>query len=165
MNFDKNSKTISLEQYGIKQAKTHYQLTAEELQAKTIAKGMGSETENGTLAVNTGEFTGRSPKDRFIVIDQITRDKVWWGPINIPFEPDDFDALYDKVVQYLSHKELFVRDAYACADSNYKLNIRVINEYPWSNMFALNMFLRPDQATLDDFQSDWLIVNAPGFMA
>ena len=165
MNFDKNSKTISLEQYGIKQAKTHYQLTAEELQAITIANGMGSETENGTLAVNTGEFTGRSPKDRFIVKDQITRDKVWWGPINIPFEPDDFDALYDKVVQYLSHKELFVRDAYACADSNYKLNIRVINEYPWSNMFALNMFLRPDQAILDDFQSDWLIVNAPGFMA
>ena len=151
MNFDKNSKTISLEQYGIKQAKTHYQLNAEELQAITIAKCMGSETENGTLAVNTGEFTGRSPKDRFIVKDQITRDKVWWGPINIPFEPDDFDALYDKVVQYLSHKELFVRDAYACADSNYKLNIRVINEYPWSNMFALNMFLRPDQATLDDF--------------
>ncbi len=165
MYFNENSKSISLEQYGISEAKAHYQLTSEELQAITVAKRMGVETENGTLVVNTGEFTGRSPKDRFIVKDQITRDKIWWGSENIPFKSSHFDALYDRVTQYLSHKELFVRDAHACADLNYKLNIRVINEYPWSNMFALNMFLRPDKVMLDEFQPDWLIVNAPGFMA
>ena len=159
------TKTISLESYGIKNAKVQYQLSSEELQEATIAKEQGVETSNGTLAVNTGEFTGRSPKDRFIVKDSITEDKVWWGDINIPFSSDKFQKLYDKVTDYLSNKEVFVRDSYACADDNYKLNIRVINEHPWTNMFAHNMFLRPTEEELKDFKPEWTIVNAPEFMA
>ena len=159
------SKTISLEQYGIKNAKVQYQLSSEQLHNITIQKGQGVEASSGALAVNTGEFTGRSPKDRFIVKDDITKDRVWWGNINIPFDSDDFARLYDKVTDYLSEKEVFVRDSYACADDNYRLNIRVINEYPWSNMFAYNMFLRPETSELDEFTPEWTIVNAPGFMA
>jgi len=159
------TKTISLESYGIKNAEVKYQLSSEELHKSTIDKGQGVETSNGTLAVNTGEFTGRSPKDRFIVKDSITEDKVWWGDINIPFSSDKFQKLYDKVTDYLSNKEVFVRDSYACADENYKLNIRVINEHPWTNMFAHNMFLRPTEEELKDFAPEWTIVNAPGFMA
>ena len=158
-------KTISLEKYGIKNATVRYQLSPKELQGITIEKDQGVETANGTLAVNTGEFTGRSPMDRFIVKDNITKDRVWWGDINIPFDADKFDKLYKKVVDYLSEKEVFVRDSYACADEDYKLNIRVINEYPWSNMFAYNMFLRPTEAELENFSPEWTIVNAPGFMA
>ena len=90
---------------------------------------------------------------------------MWWGDINIPFDTDKFDALYDKVTTYLSEKEVYVRDSYACADPQYQLNIRVINEYPWSNMFAYNMFLRPTATELEGFDPEWLIVNAPGFMA
>jgi phosphoenolpyruvate carboxykinase (ATP) len=160
-----STKTISLDQYGIKNAKTHYQLSPDQLHEETIQKGQGTETSFGAIAVNTGEFTGRSPMDRFIVKDSITEEKIWWGDINIPFEPAAFDKLYDKVVAYLSEKEVYVRDAYACADENYKLNIRVVNEYPWSNMFAYNMFLRPTEAELENFEEEWLIVNAPGFMA
>eukprot|EP00391_Amoebophrya_sp_Ameob2_P013791 CAMPEP_0178988664 /NCGR_PEP_ID=MMETSP0795-20121207/3930_1 /TAXON_ID=88552 /ORGANISM="Amoebophrya sp., Strain Ameob2" /LENGTH=532 /DNA_ID=CAMNT_0020679951 /DNA_START=32 /DNA_END=1630 /DNA_ORIENTATION=- len=160
-----STKTISLNQYGIKDAKVHYQLSSDELHQETINKEQGIETSFGAITVNTGEFTGRSPKDRFIVKDSITEDKVWWGDINIPFEPAAFDKLYDKVVDYLSKKEIYVRDAYACADEDYKLNIRVINEYPWSNMFAYNMFLRPTEAELNGFEEEWLVVNAPGFMA
>lgn len=159
------SNTISLESYGIKNAKVHYQLTPKQLHDITIAKGQGVEASSGALAVNTGEFTGRSPKDRFIVKDSITEDKVWWGNINIPFESDKFQKLYDKVVTYLSNKEVFVRDSYACADEKYKLNIRVINEQPWMNMFAYNMFLRPTEDELKNFTPEWTIVNAPGFMA
>lgn len=164
---DKNqaTKSISLDQYGIKNAKVNYQLSPQELQQETIRKGQGRETDNGTLAIDTGEFTGRSPKDRFIVKDEITRDKVWWGNINIPFPTPLFDALYDKVTAYLSEKEIYVRDCYACADDQYRLNIRVINEYPWSNMFAYNMFLRPMPFELEHFDPEWLVVNAPGFMA
>ncbi|MDT0556396.1 phosphoenolpyruvate carboxykinase (ATP) [Patiriisocius hiemis] len=164
---DKNqtTKTISIDKYGIKSATIHYQLSATELHEETLQKNQGKEANSGALAVNTGEFTGRSPKDRFIVKDDITRDKVWWGDINIPFEADKFDALYDKVTNYLSEKEVYVRDSYACADENYKLNIRVVNEYPWSNMFAYNMFLRPTEEELDSFDPEWLIINAPGFMA
>ncbi|MAY22588.1 MAG: phosphoenolpyruvate carboxykinase (ATP) [Flavobacteriaceae bacterium] len=159
------TKTISLETYGIKNAKVNYQLTPQELQEETVRKEQGKETQNGTLAVNTGEFTGRSPKDRFIVKDDITKDRVWWGNINIPFAPEKFDALYDRVTEYLSEKEVYVRDSYACADPKYRLNIRVINEYPWSNLFAYNMFLRPEESELENFDPEWVIVNAPGFMA
>ncbi|MUP44613.1 phosphoenolpyruvate carboxykinase (ATP) [Gramella sp. BOM4] len=159
------TKTISLEDYGITKAKVNYQLSPEELQEETIRLGQGVESSFGALAVNTGEFTGRSPKDRFIVKDEITEDKVWWGEINIPFEPEKFDRLYKKVADYLGGKKVYVRDAYACADDEYRLNIRVVNEYPWSNMFAYNMFLRPDELELEDFKEDWLILNAPGFKA
>ena len=162
---DTNTKSISLNSLGIKNATIRYQLTPEELHAETLEKEQGKESSLGAIAVNTGEFTGRSPMDRFIVKDNVTKDKVWWGDINIPFESDKFDALYNKVVDYLSNKEIFVRDSYACADENYKLNIRVVNEYPWSNMFAYNMFLRPTEEELEDFTPEWTVVNAPGFMA
>lgn len=164
-NYSQVTKTIALEQYGIKNAKVQYQLSPEQLHDITIEKGQGVEASSGALAINTGEFTGRSPKDRFIVKDDITKDLIWWGNINIPFEADKFDSLYNKVVNYLSEKEIFVRDCYACADENYKLNIRVINEYSWSNMFAYNMFLRPTDEELGDFTPEWTVINAPGFMA
>jgi phosphoenolpyruvate carboxykinase (ATP) len=159
------TKSISLEQYGIKNAKVNYQLSPEQLHEVAIKKGQGVEASTGALAVNTGEFTGRSPKDRFIVKDAVTEDKVWWGNINIPFESDKFEKLYKKVTAYLSDKEVFVRDSYACADEKYKLNIRVITEYAWSNQFAYNMFLRPTEKELENFAPEWTIVNAPGFMA
>lgn len=160
-----NAKSISLKEYGITHDNIHYQEEPEQLQKATLALNMGVETNNGTLAVNTGKFTGRSPLDRFIVKDTITKDKVWWGPVNIPFEKEKFDSLHRKVISYLNERDLFVRDSYACADPEYQLNIRVINEYPWSNMFAFNMFLRPTEAQLVDFTPEWTVINAPGFMA
>ena len=162
---DTNTKSISLNNLGIKNATVRYQLTSDELHKETVEKGQGIESSLGAIAVNTGEFTGRSPKDRFIVKDEVTKDEVWWSDINIPFDSEKFDALYDKVVDYLSEKEIFVRDSYACADDSYKLNIRVVNEYPWSNMFAYNMFLRPTEEELKDFSPEWTVVNVPGFMA
>jgi len=165
VDYTQTTKSISLETYGIKNAKVNYQLSPQQLHDITISKGQGVEASSGALAINTGEFTGRSPMDRFIVKDDITNNKIWWGNINIPFESDAFQKLYNKVIDYLSNKELFVRDSYVCADHNYKTNIRVINEHPWSNMFAYNMFLRPTHEELETFESEWLIVNAPSFMA
>ncbi len=159
------TKSISLEDYGIFNAQVHYQLSPEELHQITIENGQGVEASSGALAVNTGEFTGRSPKDRFLVEDDETKDRVWWGDINIPFDSEKFDDLYEKVVDYLSEKEVFVRDAYACSDENYRLNIRVVNEYPWSNLFVYNMFLRPEESELKNFKEDWVVINAPGFKA
>ena len=164
-NSKKVPETVSLKAYGITHDNISYQLSPAKLHAITLEKGMGEEASSGALAVNTGEFTGRSPKDRFIVKDKLTKDKVWWGDINIPFEPSKFDALYDKVIDYLNEKELYVRDCYACADHNYRTDIRVINEYPWSNMFAYNMFIRPTDEELKNFEPEWTVVNAPGFMA
>jgi phosphoenolpyruvate carboxykinase (ATP) len=165
VEYTQDSKTISLEPNGIKNAKVHYQLSPDQLHHITIDKKQGVETSTGALAINTGEFTGRSPKDRFIVKDDITKNRVWWSNINIPFEPDAFERLYHKVTAYLSNKEVFVRDCYACADNHYRLNIRVINEHPWSNMFAYSMFLRPNEKELKNFIPEWTVVNAPGFRA
>ncbi|MFV0247703.1 MAG: phosphoenolpyruvate carboxykinase (ATP) [Tenacibaculum sp.] len=160
-----DAKIILTGKLGITGARVRYQLTSDELHDLTIKMGQGIETDFGALAVKTGKFTGRSPMDRFIVKDAITKDKVWWGNINIPFDSEKFDKLYDKVTGYLSNKEIYVRDCQACADPNYRLNIRVVNEYPWSNMFAYNMFLRPTADELKDFCPEWTVINAPGFMA
>ncbi len=164
---NKAIKQPSMTGYGLntKEENVHYQLTPKDLQRITVDSGQGQETANGVLAIETGEFTGRSPKDRFIVKDEVTENEVWWGDINIPFSPDKFDALYDRVITYLADKDIYVRDAYACGADDYRLNIRAINEYPWGNMFVYNMFLRPTFDELDHFKEDWLIVNAPGFMA
>lgn len=162
---DLNTKTISLNDLGIENTTIHYQLSSKELHQHTLNKKQGVESSLGAIAVNTGEFTGRSPMDRFIVKDDITKDEIWWGDINIPFEPTKFDKLYDKVVSYLSGKEVYVRDCFACADDNYRMNIRTVNEYPWSNMFVYNMFLRPNDEELKCFSPEWTVINAPGFMA
>lgn len=162
---EKSPKTVSLNSYGITHGNIAYQLSSSELHNITLEKGMGKEASSGALAIDTGDFTGRSPKDRFIVKDSITADEIWWGDVNIPFEPAKFDLLYDKVISYLNEKELYVRDCFVCADTDYRMNLRVINEYPWSNMFAYNMFIRPSETELKDFEPEWTVINAPGFMA
>nr|WP_299338609.1 phosphoenolpyruvate carboxykinase (ATP) [Allomuricauda sp.] len=163
--YDPITKSISLKEYGILHDRVNYQLSPDSLHAKTISNEMGQEASSGALTVNTGEFTGRSPMDRFIVKDSITEDKIWWGDINIPYESEKFDQLYDKMIAYLNDREVFVRDCFVCADDAYKMNLRVINEYPWSNLFAYNMFLRPTEEELESFSPEWTVINAPGFYA
>ena len=153
----------NLEKYGIRDAIAHWNLDAETLQQITVEKGMGVESDNGTLAINTGKFTGRSPKDRFLVKDDYTKDKIWWGRINKPISPENFDKLQQEVVNYLSGKELYVRDAAVCADPRYKMNVRTITEFPWSNYFIKNMFLRLTEEELKDFDEEWLVLCAPGY--
>ena len=158
-------KTRDLTKYGLKDTKAHWNLSPEKLQAITIEKGMGKETVNGTLAINTGKFTGRSPQDRFIVKDDYTKDRVWWGKTNKAISPVNFDYLQSEIVNYLSGKEIYARDAYVCADPAYKTNVRTITEYPWSNMFVYNMFLRSEASELENFKEDWLVLCAPGYVA
>lgn len=155
----------SLEKYGIKNAEAHWNLKPSDLEEISIENGMAERSASGAIAIDTGEFTGRSPKDRFIVYDDLTKDAVWWGDVNIKFDANKFDNLQDKISDYLSGKKVYVRDVYACADDRHKMKIRVINELPWSNMFAYNMFLRPSEEELNNFEPDWVIINAPGFMA
>lgn len=144
----------------------HYQLEPSALIEQTVSLGQGTLNDTGALVIATGEFTGRSPKDKFIVKDAITENTVHWNNFNIAIEPIYYQQLKTKVLDYLGQQEeVWVRDAYACADTNYRLNIRVINENPWSNLFVYNMFLRPTEAELDHFQPDWYIIQAPGFKA
>ena len=158
------TKHPSLEQYGLKDVTVNWNLSPEELQKITVDKGMGKETANGTLAINTGKFTGRSPQDRFLVKDDYTADKVWWGKTNKPVSPENFDKLKNEITKYLSGKEIYARDGYVCADPEFRTNIRTVTELPWSNMFVYNMFLRPSEKELENFNEDWLILCAPGYV-
>ncbi|WP_299365459.1 phosphoenolpyruvate carboxykinase (ATP) [Winogradskyella sp.] len=156
-------KTRDLTKYGIIDSKVHWNLSPEELQAITVEKGMGKETANGTLAINTGKFTGRSPQDRFLVKDDYTTDRVWWGKTNKGISPENFDYLQSEIEKYLSGKEIFARDGFVCSDPKYRMGVRTITEYPWSNMFIYNMFLRPTAEELENFEEEWLVLCAPGY--
>ena len=142
-----------------------WNLTPAELVEDTILNGQGVLTDTGAIAIETGEFTGRSPKDRFVVFDEKTENTVWWGDVNIKFSKEKFKSLYSRMQAYLTDKDVYVRDAYACADESHRLNIRVVSEFPWSNMFCYNMFLRPTDAEVQNFTPDWHIVCVPGFKA
>ncbi len=162
----KGNNTNLSESIGLKNLGNQFwNLSPAELVEDTIINGQGVLTDTGAIAIETGEFTGRSPKDRFVVCDDKTENAVWWGDINIKFTPEKFDALYNRMKAYMNGKDVYVRDAYACADDNHRLNLRVVTEYPWSNMFAYNMFLRPTDEEIKNFEPEWHIVNAPGFIA
>ncbi len=165
-------------EYGLKSAKAtvadlglsnvaaaYWNLTPAELVEEAITRGEGTLVDSGALAADTGEFTGRSPKDRFIVCDETTENSVWWGDVNIKFDSAKFDLLYNRVCAYLSGKEVFVRDSYACADPEYRMNIRVVTEQAYHNIFANNLFLRPTKEQILSFDPEWTIINAPGFRA
>ena len=162
---DVTEKPKSLDGYGLKNVTAHWNLSAEELQQITLEKGMGVETENGTLCIKTGKFTGRSPQDRFLVKDAYTQEKVWWGRINKAISPENFDILQEEMLAYLSGKEVYVRDAYVCADPKYCMNVRVITEYPWSNYFIKNMFIQLTPEEREGFTEEWLVLCAPGYEA
>lgn len=150
---------------GITEGKAHWNSSPEQLSMISLDLGQARMTSSGAVVVDTGEFTGRAPKDKFTVRDAITEHTVWWNTFNIPFEPHKFELLYQKILKYLNGKEMYVRDVYACADPRYRMNIRAITEYAWSNLFVHNMFLRPSESELRNFEPEWLIVNAPGFRA
>jgi len=160
---DSYSKQLS--SIGILNSNIKFNLSSKQLSEISVKKKQAILTSTNAISINTGKFTGRSPEDRFIVEDENTKEHIWWGDINKPFKAEKFDLLQQKVCDYLNKRdELFVRDAFACANKKYKLNIRVVNEYAWSNLFALNMFLRPSKD--EKIQKiDWTILNAPGFEA
>jgi len=164
--FGRKPKNADLSKIGLgRVGDAYWNLEPAELVEHTVLNGQGVFASSGALAVDTGEFTGRSPKDKFCVKDAKTQDTVWWGDVNIPFDPAKFDALYDKMCAYLQDRDVYVKDAMACADPAYTLNLRVVAEYPWSAMFAGNMFLRPTHEQIDSFDPEWHVVCAPGFLA
>ena len=146
-------------------AAAYWNLTPTELIEETLLSGEGLMADSGALVVDTLEFKGRSPKDKFVVMDEKTKDTIWWGDVNHPFEPEKYDRLYNRVCAYLGGKEVYVRDAYACADPEFRLNIRVVTELPWSNLFANNLFLRPTKEEILNFSPEWTILCVPGFLA
>jgi len=144
---------------------SYHNLLPEQWIELTILHHMGCLSDTGALVVHTGKFTGRAPKDRFIVRDEITRDTVDWNDINQPIDPLYFDRLDYDMQTFAKERPLYIRDAYACAHPRYRTNVRVVAQYPWSALFAHNMFLRPTPEELKDFRPDWEILCLPEFEA
>lgn len=141
-----------------------YQLSVSELVEEALKNGEGTLADSGALAIDTGKFTGRSPKDRFIVCDNVTENTVWWGDINIKISATHFDSLFEKITAHLNAKQIYVRDSYACADEKYKTTIRVVTEHAFQNLFANNLFLRFENEEIP-VQPEWTIIAAPSFLA
>lgn len=159
------TKMSELQNLGITAKNVYFNLSSEDLTKATLAINEGTITNSGALSIQTGKFTGRSPKDRFIVSDARTENTVNWNNINKPISFSHYAGLKKKIIAHLSDQELYVKEGYACADETYKLNVRLIAEKPWSAQFVHNMFLRPNEEELKSFSVDWNILCAPEFKA
>src|SRR5918992_4189724 len=158
---------MTLERLGlVRYGAVHENLPPARLVEAAVRRREGRLAGNGALVAKTGKRTGRSPKDRFIVEDDLTRERVDWGAVNKPFSAQAFEALLDKAMSYLGNlEEFYVVDAYAGADPRYRLNLQVAAEYAWHALFAHQLFRRPSRKELEDFEPEWTVISVPEFLA
>jgi phosphoenolpyruvate carboxykinase (ATP) len=143
-----------------------HNLSTAALYEEAIRRREGRLSHLGPLVVRTGQYTGRSADDKFIVRDDVTADRVWWGKHNKPIEPENFDRLRIRLAAYLQGRDVFVQDGYAGADPEHRVKLRVVTETAWHNLFARTMFLREfDRQVLDAFTPDFTVVHCPQFHA
>lgn len=142
------------------------QLAVPQLVEKVLKRGEGILTSTGAVRAETGKYTGRSPKDKFIVEEASTKDFIDWGPVNRPISEESFEKLYTKVVNHLQEQnEIFVFKGFAGADQKNRLPIQVVNEYAWHNLFAHQLFIRPTEEELETHQAEFTILSAPNVKA
>ncbi|KGJ98119.1 phosphoenolpyruvate carboxykinase (ATP) [Thalassotalea sp. ND16A] len=163
------AKTVDLSQYGINQTTevvynpSYDLLFAEETKAGLEGYEKGTVTTSGAVSVDTGIFTGRSPKDKYIVRDDTSRDTVWWSDQgkndNKPMTPETWSQLKGLVTEQLSGKRLFVVDTFCGANDDTRLKVRFITEVAWQAHFVKNMFIRPTDAELESYQPDFVVMN------
>jgi phosphoenolpyruvate carboxykinase (ATP) len=129
-----------------------------------IARGEGKLGLGGAFLCTTGQFTGRSPKDKFVVRTASVEDSIWWEN-NAPMAPDAFDRLHADMLEHMKGRDYFVQDLFGGADPVHRLDVRVVTELAWHGLFIRHMLRRPERAELDSFVPDWTIVNCPTFEA
>ncbi len=161
------SLAVPLSAQGIETAsRIHSNLGTPQLVEQALARGEGELSRHGALVVQTGPHTGRSAKDKFIVRDAETEDSVWWGKVNASMTPEHFAALKEDFLAALKEKdELFVADLFGGSQPEYRVNVRVINELAWHNLFIRTMLVRPTADQLADFAPEYTIIDLPSFRA
>ena len=156
--------TYGLEKLGIiNPTIVHRNLTVAELTERAVLRGEGKLSNTGALVVTTGKYTGRSPKDKFIVDSKGVHDEIAWGKVNVPISQEKFDALYEKVIAYLQNREIFIFDGFAGADKKYQKSFRIVNELASQNLFIHDLLIRPTEDELKTFKEDFTVIAAPGF--
>jgi phosphoenolpyruvate carboxykinase (ATP) len=155
-----------LRQLGLRNLKeTPWNLKPAQLVEIAIQTGEGSLAHNGALVVRTGQFTGRSPKDKYIVRDAGTEKNVNWGPVNQPMSPEAFERLYARLTAFLEGKDLYIQSCFGGADAAYTLPIRVVTQRAWHSLFAQQLFIRPSPDQLAEHDPKFTIIFAPEFKA
>ncbi|MFO8172867.1 MAG: phosphoenolpyruvate carboxykinase (ATP), partial [Longimicrobiales bacterium] len=143
-----------------------WNLSTPALYEQAVQRHEGMVAHLGPLVTRTGQYTGRSPKDRFIVEEPTTKDRIHWGKVNHPFDKDHYEVLRARLTAYLQGKDLFVQDCYTGADPAHRLPIRVVTEKAWHSLFARNMFIQEhDPEKLRKHVPEYTILHAPGFKA
>ncbi len=159
--------TTSLQDQGIEtKAEIFWNLKTAPLVEAALSRGEGKLAKDGPLVVNTGKFTGRSPKDKYIVRDANSEDNVWWGSVNQPMSPEHFANLKEDFLAALAEKEtLYVQDLFGGSQPDYRVNVRVINELAWHNQFIRTMLVRPTEEDLASFVPEYTIIYLTSFAA
>jgi len=145
--------------------KVHCNLSVSKLIEKALVRKEGSLTSSGALQVLTGKYTGRSPGDKYVVAEPSVQEEIAWGTVNQPISPQQFEQLYNKAERYMNQRELFVFDGFAGADTEYKLPVRIVNEYAWHNLFVRQLFLRPSVEELKSHVPEFTVISLPGLTA
>jgi phosphoenolpyruvate carboxykinase (ATP) len=157
---------FGLERQGMRHLGTqHWNQLTPVLYEHAIRCGEGELGSGGSFSVSTGLYTGRTPRDKYIVEEPGTKDTVWWGKINQPIDPERFESIHQRLLAYLQGRELFVQDLYAGADPVYRLPVRVVTDSAWHSLFSRNMFIRPPVEDLEGFEPAFTILHAPKFLA
>ena len=151
--------------FGINPSKVHRNLSVDEMVKLATERKEGIINSTGSISVNTGKYTGRSPDDRFIVYDDKTHDTIDWGKVNHQFPTGKFEKLLEKMKKFVENKELFVLDAFVGADPDNRLPIRVINDHVWQNMFGKNLFIQPTTSELENHDPEFTILCINDFTA
>ncbi|MCP5085962.1 MAG: phosphoenolpyruvate carboxykinase [Rhodobacteraceae bacterium] len=152
-----------LEAAGIPGVKTvHYNLKEPALMQAAVRRGEGEIGQGGTMLVSTGQYTGRSPEDKFVVDEPSVNDTIWWEN-NPPLDPDAFDRLHADMLAHMEGGEYFVQDLFGGADPDYRLNVRLVTELAWHNLFIRTMLRRPADEELDTFVPEFTVINCPSF--
>lgn len=149
----------------IKSKKVHYNLPVKQLMDIAVEREGGCIPDNGALCINTGTYTGRSPNDRFIVDEPSVHDHINWGKTNVAISPEKFANLYTKAMEYMENKELFVFEGFVGSDKNYRMPIRVINEFAYQNLFAQQMFITAKDGELEGFNPEFTVIALPDLKA
>ncbi len=160
------SRGTGLEEHGITNANIIYWTPPTPVLYEQIMQHReGLITHMGPMAVKTGHYTGRAPNDKFIVDDPGCHDKIWWGEVNRPFDPQNFDGLHKRLLKFLNGKDLYVQDCFAGARRQHRIPIRVITERAWHSLFVRNMFIQATREELEDHRPEFTIINIPTFHA
>jgi phosphoenolpyruvate carboxykinase (ATP) len=157
------TRTFGLEHWGMKNIGNVYRnLSVPKLVEHALARAEGVLADNGALCIKTGKYTGRSPNDKFIVDEPASHNEVHWSKTNVPISEEKFDRLYRQVLSYVQGRDLYIFDGYVGADPKYRVGVRIINEFACQNLFAHQLFIRPNPEELATHQADFTVIAVPG---